>query len=155
MAINPLTNYQQVLSMALEDRSRGYQDLVSNNNETLAVLKRKGLWQTYSGPRIRQTIQIDKQAAQWYSGYDFLANPQPDHDAARPRSELCRPAADVYRTLCCIRRGHGRYSEDHQRKRPREAWLSDAAIHWCRPNLGNRHGWRHRVSHAIEYDDRH
>jgi hypothetical protein len=75
MAINPLTNYQQVLSMALEDRARGYQDLVSNANATLAVLKRKGLWQTYSGPRIRQTVQIDKQAAQWYSGYDFLANP--------------------------------------------------------------------------------
>ena len=30
MAINPLVNYQQVLSMALEDRSNGYQDLVSN-----------------------------------------------------------------------------------------------------------------------------
>lgn len=75
MAINPLVHYQQVLSMALEDRSRGYQDLVSNANATLAVLRRKGLWQTYSGPRIRQTVQIDKQAAQWYSGYDFLANP--------------------------------------------------------------------------------
>ena len=60
--------YQQILSMSLEDRSSGYQDLVSNNNALLAVLKRKGMWQTYSGPRIRETLQIGKQTAQWYSG---------------------------------------------------------------------------------------
>jgi hypothetical protein len=60
--------YQQILSMALEDRSSGYQDLVSNNNALLAVMKRKGLWQTYSGPKIRQTLQIGKQSAQWSSG---------------------------------------------------------------------------------------
>jgi hypothetical protein len=76
--IAPLAQYQQVLSMALEDRSRGYQDLVSNNNAMLAVLKRKGLWQTYSGPRIRQTLQINKNVAQWYSGYDQLLNPAID-----------------------------------------------------------------------------
>jgi hypothetical protein len=71
-------NYQQILSMALEDRSSGYEDLVSNNNALLAVLRRKGLWQTYSGPRIRQTLQIGKQVAQWYSGYDQLLNPAID-----------------------------------------------------------------------------
>jgi hypothetical protein len=67
---NVTTNaqYQQILSMSLEDRSSGYQDLVSNNNALLAVLKRKGMWQTYSGPRIRETLQIGKQTAQWYSG---------------------------------------------------------------------------------------
>jgi hypothetical protein len=70
--------YQQILSMALEDRSRGYQDLVSNNNALLAVMRRKGLWQTYSGPRIRQTLQIGKSSAQWYSGYDQLMNPAID-----------------------------------------------------------------------------
>jgi hypothetical protein len=70
--------YQQVLSMALEDRSSDYQDLVSNNNALLAVLKRKGLWRTYSGPKIRQTLQIAKQVAQWYSGYDQLLNPAID-----------------------------------------------------------------------------
>ena len=62
-----MLHYQQILSMALEDRSSSYEDLVSNNNALLAVLKRKGLWQTYSGPRIRQTLQIGKQVAQWYS----------------------------------------------------------------------------------------
>ena len=70
--------YQQILSMAVEDRSTGYQDLVSNNNALLSVMKRKGLWQTYSGPKIRQTLQIGKQVAQWYSGYDQLLNPAID-----------------------------------------------------------------------------
>lgn len=75
MPINPVQHYQQVLSMALEERSRGYQDLVSNSNPLLAVLNRKGLWKPYSGPRIRETLQINKQDMQWYSGYDFLSNP--------------------------------------------------------------------------------
>src|SRR6188472_1131717 len=70
--------YQQVLSMAVEDRSADYEDMVSNNNALLAVLRRKGLWQTYSGPTIRQTLQVGKQVAQWYSGYDQLLNPAID-----------------------------------------------------------------------------
>lgn len=61
--------------MALEDRSPGYQDLVSNNNALLAVMNRNGQWEEYSGPRIRQTLQIDKATIQWFSGYDFLDNP--------------------------------------------------------------------------------
>jgi len=70
--------YQQILSMAVESRSSSYEDLVSNNNALLAVMRRKGLWQSYSGPRIRQTLQIAKQVAQWYSGYDQLLNPAID-----------------------------------------------------------------------------
>jgi hypothetical protein len=70
--------YQQILSMALEDRSSSYQDLVSNNNALLAVMRRKGLWHTYSGPRIRQTLQVSKNVAQWYSGFDQLLNPAID-----------------------------------------------------------------------------
>ncbi len=72
MSVNTVAAYQQVLSMALEERSPGYQDLVSNNNALLAVLKRKGLWNSYFGPRILETLQIDKADAQWYSGFDFL-----------------------------------------------------------------------------------
>ncbi len=75
MAINPLAQYQQVLSMALEDRSRGYEDLVSNVVPLFNMLKRKGLVKNYSGPRIRETLQIGKPTGQWYSGYDFLDNP--------------------------------------------------------------------------------
>ena len=41
-------------------------------------MRDKGLWQTYSGPRIRQTLQIAKQVAQWYNGYDPLLNPAID-----------------------------------------------------------------------------
>ena len=77
---NVTTNaaYQQILSMAIEDRSSGYEDLVSNNNALLAVMRRKGLWQTYSGPKIRQTLQVSKNVAQWYNGFDQLLNPAID-----------------------------------------------------------------------------
>jgi hypothetical protein len=69
--------YQELLSLALEDRSAGYQDLVSNSNALLAVLKRKGLWQTYSGPHIRERLLYNETgSAVWYSGFDFL-NPVP------------------------------------------------------------------------------
>lgn len=70
MPINPLAQYQQVLSMALEERAPAWQDLVSNGNILLAVLKDKGLWEAYSGPRIRETLQIAKADMQWYGGYD-------------------------------------------------------------------------------------
>lgn len=73
-----LASYGQILSMAVEARSSSYKDLVSNNNALLAVTKRKGFWETYSGPRIRQTLQIAKQTAQWYAGYDQLLNPAID-----------------------------------------------------------------------------
>ena len=75
MPINTNVNYQQVLSTALEDRSRGWQDLVSDSIPLFDVLRRKGLWEAYSGPRIRQTLLIDLPQIQWYAGYDFLANP--------------------------------------------------------------------------------
>jgi len=76
--ITTAAGYQQILSMAVESRSAGYQDLVSNNNALLSVLRRKGAWKTYSGPQIRETLQIGKQVAQWYSGYDQLLNPAID-----------------------------------------------------------------------------
>lgn len=75
MPINSSVNYQQALSMALEDRSQGYEDLVSNSSPLFALMKSKGMMKSYSGPRIRQTLQIAKPDGQWYSGYDFLANP--------------------------------------------------------------------------------
>ena len=75
MPINTNINYQQVLSMALEDRSTAWQDLVSDAIPLFDVMRRKGLWQTYSGPRIRQTLMIDLPQIQWYRDYDFLENP--------------------------------------------------------------------------------
>mgnify|MGYP003513764897 CR=1 FL=1 len=75
MPIASTVNYQQILSMALEDRSRGFQDLVSTDNALLTILKRKNAWKTYSGPRIRVTLQIDKADVQWYNGFDYLDAP--------------------------------------------------------------------------------
>lgn len=77
MALTAVDKNQEILSLALEDRSKGYQDLVSNSNALLSVLKRKGLFQTYSGPRIRERLLYGKTgSAVWYNGYDFL-NPVP------------------------------------------------------------------------------
>ena len=75
MAIVTDRQYRQILSSALASRSAGIEDLVSNSNPLYNVLRRKGRFRSFDGPEIRQTLQIDKQQAQWYRGYDFLANP--------------------------------------------------------------------------------
>ena len=68
MAINPANpNYGQILSMALEDRAPEWQDIVSKAIPLFNVLQRKGLWETYSGPKIRQSLLIDLPSIQWYS----------------------------------------------------------------------------------------
>lgn len=74
MPINPNTNYQQIMSMALEDRSSGWQDLISDSSPLFDVLRRKGLWEAYSGPRIRQRLLINLPSGQWYRDYDILEN---------------------------------------------------------------------------------
>lgn len=77
MALTTAEKNQEILSLALEDRASGYQDLVSNSNALLNVLRRKGKWKTYSGPRIRERLLYAKTgSAVWYNGYDFL-NPIP------------------------------------------------------------------------------
>lgn len=77
MALTNVEKNQEILSLALEDRSSGYQDLVSNSNVLLGVLKDRGLWKPYSGPRIRERLLYNKTgSAVWYNGYDFL-NPVP------------------------------------------------------------------------------
>lgn len=75
MAIVTDRQYRQILSTALAERSSSIEDLVSDSNPLYNVLKRKGRMKPFSGPEIRRTLQIDKQQAQWYRGYDFLANP--------------------------------------------------------------------------------
>lgn len=76
----PLTSTeknQEILSLALEDRSSGYQDLVSNSKALLYVLRRKGNWKPYSGPTIRERLLYNKTgSAVWYNGFGFL-NPVP------------------------------------------------------------------------------
>jgi len=67
--------YRQILATSLANRAPGIEDLVSKSNPLYSVMKSKGRMKSFDGPEIRQSLQIDKQQAQWYKGYDFLANP--------------------------------------------------------------------------------
>jgi hypothetical protein len=65
------------LSLALEDRSSTWQDLVSNANVLLSEMRDRGGWQTFSGVNIRETLLYGESGTYTrYSGYDFL-NPIP------------------------------------------------------------------------------
>jgi hypothetical protein len=75
MAIVTDRQYRQILSTALAERSSGIEDLVSDSNPLYNLMKRKGLMRPFSGPEVRQTLQIAKQEVQWARGYDILANP--------------------------------------------------------------------------------
>ncbi|SLN74764.1 hypothetical protein ROJ8625_04097 [Roseivivax jejudonensis] len=77
MALNTNERLQEALSLAIEDRSTGYQDLVSNSNVLLAVMKDKGCWKTFEGPTIRERLLYNESGTYTrYSGYQFL-NPKP------------------------------------------------------------------------------
>jgi hypothetical protein len=74
MAINTNERLQEVFSLALEDRSRGYADLVSNSNAILAKLKEGGGWKSFSGPTIRERLLYNESGTYVrYSGYDHLS----------------------------------------------------------------------------------
>lgn len=90
----PLTSTeknQEILSLALEDRSSGYQDLVSNSNALLFLLKQQGLWKTYSGPIIRERLMYAQSGnTLWYNNFDFLANnPAEIVNDAEWRPKMC------------------------------------------------------------------
>ncbi len=76
----PLTSterLQETLSLALEERSKGYQDLVSNANALLYTMKRRKGWKPYSGPEIRERLLYQETGSYTrYNRYDFL-NPTP------------------------------------------------------------------------------
>jgi len=77
MALNTNERLQEALSLAVEDRSTGYQDLVSNANVILACMKEKGMWKTFEGPTIRERLLYAESGTYTrYSGYQFL-NPNP------------------------------------------------------------------------------
>lgn len=56
MALTTTEKLTEAFSLALEMRSPGYQDLVSNSNAILTVMKQKGGWKEYSGPTIRERL---------------------------------------------------------------------------------------------------
>lgn len=69
MALTSTEKNQEVLSLALEDRSSGYQDLVSNSNILLATLKDNDLWKPFSGPIIRERLLYNETGSGvWYNG---------------------------------------------------------------------------------------
>jgi hypothetical protein len=75
--INSTEAYQEMLSLAVEDRSSGYQDLVSNGNILLSELKKRGAWKPYSGPKIRERLLYAESGTfVRYAGFDTL-NPLP------------------------------------------------------------------------------
>lgn len=77
MALNTNERLQEAFSLALEDRSKGYADLVSNSNAILSLMKQKGQFKTFSGPTIRERLLYNESGTYTrYSGYQFL-NPQP------------------------------------------------------------------------------
>ena len=75
--INATEAYQETLSLTLEARSSGYQDLVSNANVLLSEMKKRDGWKPYSGPRIRETLLFGESGTYIrHGGYDLL-NPLP------------------------------------------------------------------------------
>ncbi len=75
MSLTAVEKNQEILSLALEDRSAGYQDLVSNSNALLHIIQRKKNWQTYSGPRIRERLLYNKTGSGvFYNGFDLLSS---------------------------------------------------------------------------------
>ena len=77
MAINSNERLQEAFSLALEDRSQGYADLVSNSNAILYSMKKKNQFKSFSGPSIRERLLYNESGTYTrYTGYQFL-NPSP------------------------------------------------------------------------------
>lgn len=77
MSLTTNERLQEALSLALEDRSAGYADLVSNANAILSVIKRKDCMKTFSGPTIRERLLYNESGTYVrYSGFQHL-NPRP------------------------------------------------------------------------------
>lgn len=77
MPFNSNERLQEALSLALEDRSRGYQDLISKPNVTLALMRSRGMFRPFSGPTIRERVKYGESGTYVrYTGYQFL-NPKP------------------------------------------------------------------------------
>lgn len=74
MALTTTEKLTEAFSLALEYRSPGYQDLVSNANAILFVMKNRGGFKTYSGPTIR-VRQLYNETGSYtrYNGAQFLS----------------------------------------------------------------------------------
>jgi hypothetical protein len=73
MAITDTEALQERFSLAVEDRSSGYVDLVSDANVVLSVLRNNSGWKTYQGPTIRERLMYQLHGSYVrYSGFEFL-----------------------------------------------------------------------------------
>ena len=74
MAINDTEKLQEIFSLTLEDRSPGINDLVTNSNAILYLMRKKGQMKSFSGPTIRERLKYNETGSYTrYSGYDFLS----------------------------------------------------------------------------------
>jgi hypothetical protein len=77
MALTSTEKLQEAFSLALEERSQGYADLVSNSNALLSVMKSRGQFKPFSGPTIRERLLYAESGTYTrYGGYGYL-NPVP------------------------------------------------------------------------------
>lgn len=74
MAVTTDRHYRQLLSASMAMRKSGITELVYNNNPLTAVIREQGNVRTFYGPEIRHHLQINKQTAQYFTGYDKLRN---------------------------------------------------------------------------------
>lgn len=73
MTITDTEALQERFSLALEDRSSGYVDLVSDANVVLSLLRDNDGWKTYQGPTIRERLMYQLHGSYVrYSGFEFL-----------------------------------------------------------------------------------
>lgn len=73
MTITDTEALQERFSLAVEDRSSGYVDLVSDANVVLSLLRENGGWKTYQGPTIRERLMYQLHGSYVrYSGFEFL-----------------------------------------------------------------------------------
>lgn len=73
MTITDTEALQERFSLAVEDRSSGYVDLVSDANVVLSLLRDNGGWKTYQGPTIRERLMYQLHGSYVrYSGFEFL-----------------------------------------------------------------------------------
>jgi len=73
MTITDTEALQERFSLALEDRSSGYVDLVSDANVVLSLLRDNGGWKTYQGPTIRERLMYQLHGSYVrYSGFEYL-----------------------------------------------------------------------------------
>lgn len=68
---------QEAFSLALESRSAGYQDLISNSNGIYFMMRSKGGFREFTGPTIRERLLFaESNSYTRYAGFEFL-NPRP------------------------------------------------------------------------------